>query len=266
MQNKKIPLILVIVLCLAVAAGGGFLLMRTLRLRQETQQLDEQFAKELEESRKTIDKLKEQETELDADISDAVEKQKDSGAAEGNMENVPSVTPTPEPLLVSIRDRRPGEILSPESLYMENPGIYFTASQISEGDEATQRIRSILSQKNKDIDLEQLRYLKMPYYDQKGEIVAGEMIVNTEISGNVLEGFLELFRKKEKIQSLDLEENLWTEPEDWTTIKNKFHLPNEKVSKTLEITEVPELTDTPEQTGPSKPAESPALTETAENP
>ncbi|MDO4305640.1 MAG: hypothetical protein Q4C77_02315 [Eubacteriales bacterium] len=256
-QNKKMPFILVSVLCMVLAAGGGFLVMRTLRLREETQHLDEQFAKELEESRKTIDKLKEQETELEKDLSQESEEKQDADAAkeqesEETDEAVPSLTPTPGPVFVSIMDCLPGEILPAERLYMENPGIYFTAAQIAEGDDIYRRFSDRLSQENGENPLERLRYLKMPYYDDQGEIRVGEMVVNAEISQEVLDAFLELFQKKQEISSLNLEENIWMKPDDWSALKNKFHLTYEKTEEESKQTEA---TGTKETTGTSESAE-----------
>lgn len=218
-QNKKSLLILAVILCMILAAGAACMLMRAFGLEKKDRQLDEQFERELEESQKTIDKLKEQEAEMETDVSSTFDD---------------PLSPTTETLFVSLADCRPGEILSAETLYMDNPGIYFTARQILEGDEIYQRIQEWLLQEKSDVAFKSLRYLKMPYYDQEGKILVGEMIVNAEISQKVLDAFQESFQMKQKISALNLEENLWAEPEAWTDIKSRYHLAYEKPEEEAE--------------------------------
>lgn len=250
-QNSKVPLMPVIVLCLLLAAGAGFLAVRAVKLGRERRQMDAQFEKELEESRKTIDQLKKQEAEIDADISTAAEEK----AA------ILTPSPTPEPLLVSLFECQPGEVLPEERLYMDNPGIYFTASRIQEGDAVYQRISDSPSIKSITPALAQLRYLKMPYYDQKGEILTGEMVVNAEISQHVLDAFLSAFKKRQKMEPVTLEENLWTEPESWKELKDKFHLtyedPDEiqETNTPLKNKETTEALENSEPSGTPKEAE-----------
>lgn len=163
MKKKNTPLVILIaVLCVLLVSAAGMLLMNFVWLRQENRQMDEQFIRELEESQKTIDKLKEQEAELDSEITKA------------KMTSTPLPDPATETeeFLISIQDCQPGETLDANALYMDNPGIYFTAQEIQEGDEVYQRISGILSTGNRKTTLNELRYLRMPYYNQDGGIQA----------------------------------------------------------------------------------------------
>lgn len=217
-DSRKLLLMLGLILCAVLAAGAVYMLIRTFRFEETNRQLDEQYERELEESRKTIDKLKEQEAEITSEISRTAE----------------SSSPTPQPLLVSIMDYDPGEVIPEDSLYMENPGIYFTARQISDDDEIYLRIQECLSQNGNSAAVDSLRYLKMPYYDQEGKILAGEMVVNAEISQQVLDAFLDAFENKQRISSMNLEDNCWTEPRDWANLKNRYHLTDEKAEEEAE--------------------------------
>lgn len=190
-------------------------------LNRDDRQLDEEFTEELEESRKTIDQLKEREEELETDIQ----------KAEEEKNNIPASASVP--LLTSIMDCQPGEVLPEESLYLDNPGIYFTASPILEDSEKNQRIIDMLpSNKNADF-YAQLRYLKMPYYQQNGEVHVGEMVVRKELSQAVLDSFLELFQKKQVFPSMNLEDNLWVEEENLSNILVGY-LPSDLTKSNIE--------------------------------
>lgn len=219
-HTGKMPLVVIIMICLVLLGGGSFFAMRFFRLRQENRQLEEQFARELQESRKTIDKLKEQEEDLDTRIADA---RSDDESDEQDLNGPEDEDDTEPQLLVSILACEPGELLPESALYMDNPGIYFTAEEIHEEDAVYQRIPD--SVHLEDMSLDQLRYLKMPYYNLEGEIRVGEMIVNSSIAQEVLEGCLTLFREKYKISSMELETQCWPEEKSWSSLKNKLQFP-----------------------------------------
>ncbi len=224
-QNKKMPILFGIVLCLCIAAGAGYLLRNAYLLKKDDRQLDELFAKELEESQKTIDQLKEQKEELETDIQKAEEEVNNVPRKESQPVQEPS-TSAPMPLRASILDCQPGEVLSGETLYPDNPGIYFTASPILEGDEIYTQITDMVPGDAGSVTCDQLRYLKMPYYQQNGEIHVGEMVVTSELSQKVLDAFLDFFEKKHRFSSMDLKDNLWIEETDLTNITEKY-LPRE---------------------------------------
>lgn len=220
-QNKKMPILLGIVLCLCIAAGAGYLLRNAYLLKKNNRQLDEQFTKELEESQKTIDQLKEQKAELETDIQKVEEERNHVSIEESQQTREPS-EPTPIPLRAGILDCQPGEILPAETLYLDNPGIYFTASPIPEGEEICLRIMDLLPGDADSVPFGNLRYLKMPYYQQNGEIHVGEMVVTSALSQTVLDTFLDLFQKKQSFPSMELKDNLWIEETDLAHITETY--------------------------------------------
>lgn len=221
-------MILTAVVCLILAGSLAFILAGAFRLDRETRALDEQFAQEQEKTRETIDKLKEQEAVLETEAADIQESGNPSeeNETEFSQENPDVQTvekaDSSEPLLVSILDCLQGEALKESSLYMDNPGIYFIARQIIEGDEIYQRAESKIRPDISGISLTDLRYLKMPYYNKNGEIRVGEMIVKTSISQEVLDGCLELFRQKHQIVSMNLDDHIWIEDDDAESIISRL--------------------------------------------
>lgn len=63
---------------------------------------------------------------------------------------------------------------------------------------------------NDDIQLRDLRYLKVLYYNYNHEVQVGELIVNVEIADDCRNIFLELFEQQYEIQSMYLIERYWT--------------------------------------------------------
>lgn len=57
------------------------------------------------------------------------------------------------------------------------------------------------------ISFSKLKYLTVPYYDFKGKVRVGHMIVNEDISEEVLDIFAELFDIRYPIESMELPEN-----------------------------------------------------------
>ena len=69
----------------------------------------------------------------------------------------------------------------------------FENKDIKENDDVYQRINGKSYQKNDDISLDDLTYIKMLHYNYDGDIVVGEMIVNKVIIDEVREVFSNLF-------------------------------------------------------------------------
>lgn len=203
-KNNKALLILTAVLCAVLIFGAVFLVMYFMHLHQANRQMEEQFSQELEESRKTIDELKEQEEELDSELEKA---------RAGSV---------PEEFLVSIMDCQPGELLEEKDLYMANPGIYFTSREIREGDEVHLKIADMLKSGNTETEPDKLRCLRMPYYNLDGDIQVGEMVVRKSIALEVLDQCQKLFQEKYAISSMSIENCCWPEITDWETLKEKL--------------------------------------------
>lgn len=124
--------------------------------------------------------------------------------------------------LTSIKDLKAGTIVSKEEIDMKNLSQYFTSVKIEEGDSIYQRINGKSYQKNNDIKLSDLRYLKMLHVNFKGEYQVGEMIVNKSISDEVLGIFKSLFQDGYQIYSMYLIDNFWEKnagTADWNSIE-----------------------------------------------
>ena len=113
-------------------------------------------------------------------------------------------------VMESIENLDAGTVLALEELKLEDPGRYFTGTEIIEGDPVYERINGKSYYENPHIALEELRYLKMLHYNFDGEIQVGEMIVNAAIQEEVLDIFLELFGAKYEIRSMRLIDDFWT--------------------------------------------------------
>ena len=109
--------------------------------------------------------------------------------------------------LTSIADLKAGTLLSSSQIDKNNLSQYFTAVKIEEGDSVYQRINGKSYQKNNDIKLSDLRYLRTLYYDFDGKVRAGELIVNQSIAKDTLAVFRELFEMKYQIRKMRLVDN-----------------------------------------------------------
>ena len=87
---------------------------------------------------------------------------------------------------------------------------FFYENEIEEGDPVYQRINGKSYKENPNIALSDLRYLKVLHYNFNHEVQVGELIVNKEISTDVLNIFRELFEIEYEIESMYLIDNYWT--------------------------------------------------------
>ena len=85
----------------------------------------------------------------------------------------------------------------------------FENKDIKENDDVYQRINGKSYQKNDDISLDDLTYIKMLHYHYDGDVVVGEMIVNKVIIDEVREVFSNLFLLKYQINSIRLIDDFW---------------------------------------------------------
>ena len=125
-------------------------------------------------------------------------------------------------MLTSIKELKAGTIVSKEEIDMKNLSQYFTSVKIEEGDSIYQRINGKSYQKNNDIKLSDLRYLKMLHVNFNGDYQVGEMIVNKSISDEVLGIFKSLFQDGYQIYSMYLIDNFWEKnagTADWNSIE-----------------------------------------------
>ena len=124
--------------------------------------------------------------------------------------------------LTSIADLSAGTLLSEAQIDKNNLSQYFTAVLIEEGDSVYKRINGKSYQKNNDIKLSDLRYLKMLHRNFNNDIQVGEMIVNKSVANEVLGIFKQLFSDGYQIYSMYLIDNFWEKnagTADWNSIE-----------------------------------------------
>jgi len=85
----------------------------------------------------------------------------------------------------------------------------FENKDIVENDDVYKRINGKSYQKNDDISLSDLTYIKMLHYNYDADVVVGEMIVNKVIIDEVREVFSSLFMLKYQINSMRLIDDFW---------------------------------------------------------
>ena len=125
-------------------------------------------------------------------------------------------------VLTSISDLKAGTLLSAAQIDKNNLSQYFTSVKIEEGDSVYERINGKSYQKNNDIKLSDLRYLKMLHMNFNNDIQVGEMIVNKSVADEVLSIFKQLFSDGYQIYSMYLIDNFWEKnagTADWNSIE-----------------------------------------------
>ncbi len=134
----------------------------------------------------------------------------------------PTATPTPVPeKLTSLSGYDPGDVISSDKIDRDNLSQYFTSRSIEEGDSVYNRIYGQSYVDNDNIDLDELRYLKMLHINFDGDYQVGEMIVNEDVAGDVLEIFEILCAEGYEIYSMYLIDDFWAgdpDDSDWYSI------------------------------------------------
>ncbi|MBR4557535.1 MAG: M15 family metallopeptidase [Clostridiales bacterium] len=134
----------------------------------------------------------------------------------------PTATPTPVPeKLTSLSGYDPGDVISSDKIDRDNLSQYFTSRSIEEGDSVYNRIYGQSYVDNDNIDLDELRYLKMLHINFDGNYQVGEMIVNEDVAGEVLEIFEILCAEGYEIYSMYLIDDFWAgdpDDSDWYSI------------------------------------------------
>lgn len=135
----------------------------------------------------------------------------------------PTPTPEPEPeKLTSIRNLSAGTVLSRDEIDTDNLSQYFTSEEIEEGDSVYERIYGQSYVDNDNIDLSDLRYLKMLHVNFDGDYQVGEMIVNELVVSDVLDIFETLCEEGYEIYSMYLIDDFWAgdpDDSDWYSIE-----------------------------------------------
>lgn len=110
--------------------------------------------------------------------------------------------------LENLDDIEAGTVLADFKVDTRQAAKYFTVNEID--DDIRQYIDGRSYVENDDIQLEELRYLKILHYNYDHEIQAGELIVNAKIAEDCREVFQELFAKEYEIESMYLIDKYWT--------------------------------------------------------
>ncbi|MDO4622695.1 MAG: M15 family metallopeptidase [Eubacteriales bacterium] len=138
---------------------------------------------------------------------------KDGGGTETEGdENFPETTGTEASAVTAgekVMSLDPGTIMSEEEV-SGNVEAYFGSQTIEVGDTIYNRINGQSYRENENIQLSQLRYLKMVHWNFAHQVQVGEMIVNEAISEDVINVFKELFQAGYEVQSMYLIDNFWT--------------------------------------------------------
>ena len=109
---------------------------------------------------------------------------------------------------INIADLEPGTILDIEDV-REYTDELFQPYEIERDDEVFNRIYGKSYKDNPNVALEDLRYLKMIHYNFDHEVQVGEMIVNADVSEDVINIFKELFAIEYEVESMYLIDNYW---------------------------------------------------------
>ena len=88
---------------------------------------------------------------------------------------------------------------------------YFQIYKIRRGDRVYERINGRSYRQNPDITLEDLRYIRVLYYDFNGRVRSGEIVVNRSVAGDTLAVFRDLYKVKYQIRKMCLIDDYFPE-------------------------------------------------------
>ena len=111
--------------------------------------------------------------------------------------------------ITDIKSLDAGTVIEENKIDSTNLDLYFTSVKIKKDDNIYKRIYGKTYVENKDISLDDLRYLKMLHYNFDGKIVVGEMIVNKNIESNTLNVFKTFFCSHYQIRQMHLPDDFW---------------------------------------------------------
>ena len=201
---------LMLLAVLACAALFGVQTVRNGNLKEENALLQQT----MEEQSGKITALEEQNTALSEQVKTLEQKLADeqSRAAELEEQNALAQQELADALryTMDVRKEDAGTIVSLEEIDPDDLARYFTSEKIEKGDQVYQRIIGKSYVENKDIGLDELRYMKVLHYNFDHKVQVGELIVHRELVTDYQEIFLELFRAEYEINSLYLIDNFWT--------------------------------------------------------
>ncbi len=117
---------------------------------------------------------------------------------------------------------RPGRKISKKEIKRRGgSGRYFQIYKIRKGDRVYKKIAGRSYDPNGAVKLSDLRYIRMLYYDFKGKIRSGEIIVNRSIAKDTRAVFRDLYKAKYQIRKMRLVDNYFasnkTSPAVWSS-------------------------------------------------
>ena len=194
-----------------VAVVAAFALFGVQRVQNRDMQLD------VNGLGRQVKQLEEEKAELEAQLAEAEalkvtleeKEQKISELTEQTQELQKQLE---EALRYSfdVREAAAGDLVEMEELDPNALENYFTAETIVEGDKVFERINGKSYKENRDIALNELRYMKVLHYNFDHKIQVGELIIHQELVKDMQEIFLELFKNEYEIYSMYLIDNFWT--------------------------------------------------------
>lgn len=223
LEKRKIrtKMIILVVVCIVLAIACAIVGMICLSSIKNYNDLKSQNAKLQQNYNELNSQLAEKETqiaELKQDIQE-LNQQSQPMTVEKNTESQKNVTdqedddvqgiisPSFGDSAFSDTELNVGETINDSEI--SNIDRYFTSSVIDRDGEIFNRINGKSYRDNDDIQLEDLRYLTIPYYNFENQVILGEMIVNAEIQDDVLNVFKELFNNQYQIKSMRLIDDYW---------------------------------------------------------
>lgn len=101
-----------------------------------------------------------------------------------------------------------GYVVDSVNIDLTNLDSYFVVSTIP--DDVFQYINGKSYTPNNDIQLDDLRYIKLLHYNYDHNIQVGELIVNKSIADEIKDIFIELFENEYEIEKMYLPDRYWT--------------------------------------------------------
>lgn len=95
-----------------------------------------------------------------------------------------------------------GAIVGKATIDAQNLDVYFTSSELTEVQKEAMNGKSYIE--NPDISYDDLRYIKVLYYNFYHQIQVGELVVNQAIAEDCRQIFMELFQEEYEINSMYL--------------------------------------------------------------
>ncbi len=110
--------------------------------------------------------------------------------------------PGSAPAQYAVSDYGPGDLVGEDAVYALGSSSFFQETEIS--DSLFQRIYGKSYKENSIIPREDLRYIRVLYYDFSGNCRYGELVSNKAISRDLVEIFQELYNQKYRIEKIRL--------------------------------------------------------------